>query len=210
MADPRVHIQYASFEAQTHAARLGMWLLLVSEVLLFGGLFTLYASYRTAHPEVFGEAVRHGKIYLGTAMTFLLITSSLTVALAVHAVREDARGRAVRWLAATLLLGTAFLGLKGYEYALHVREGALPGVYYHFETLRDPAANVFYTLYYFMTGLHALHVLGGLAYLAGVAWAVRRGRVHARYATPAELGGLYWHLVDMIWMFLWPLFYLMR
>lgn len=210
MADPRVHVQYASFESQTHAARLGTWLLLVSEVLLFAGLFTLYASYRTAYPQVFAEAVGHARLYLGSAMTLLLVTSSLTVALAVHELRSGAARGAGRWLLATLGLGALFLALKGYEYHTHVQEGALPGVHYHFEKLQEPGAALFFTLYYLMTGLHALHVAAGLLYLCGVAWAIRRGRVSARYPTSLEMGGLYWHLVDVIWLFLWPLFYLMR
>lgn len=210
MAEARTHLQYESFEAQTHAARLGMWLFLVSEILLFSGLFVLYASYRTASPEAFAEAARHSKLWLGTGMTFLLLTSSFTVALGVYAVRHGRERQGARWLGVSAALGVAFLALKLHEYSLHAKEGLLPGVYYRSETLPDPAANAFFTLYYFMTGLHGLHVLGGVAALAACAWAVRSGRVDRRYPTPAELSGMYWHLVDAIWLFLWPMFYLMR
>lgn len=210
MNDPRVHVQFDSFEAQTHAARLGMWLFLASEVLLFSGLFTLYASYRAHDPNGFAEAVRHSRIWLGTAMTFVLLTSSLTVALAVHATRHG-RGRAAGgWLLASLALGVGFLCIKGTEYAAHVREGALPGVHYHSATLPDPTANVFFTLYWLMTGLHALHVIGGLIALAVCGVLLRRGRIGARHPTPVELTGMYWHLVDILWLFLWPMLYLMR
>lgn len=210
MAEAHVHLQYESFESQTHAARLGMWLFLVSEILLFAGLFVLYASYRAAHPQVFAQAVGHAKIFLGTAMTFLLVTSSLTATLAVDAVREDRARRALGWLGATVGLGVIFLALKGTEWAMHLGEGARPGIYYAFEKLPVAGGNAFYTLYYMTTGLHALHLAGGILFLAGMVWAVRRGRVHARYPTPLELGSLYWHLVDVIWMFLFPMFYLMR
>ena len=210
MTDPRVHIQYDSFEAQTHAARLGMWLFLASEVLLFSGLFVLYASYRTAHPEGFSQALHHARIWLGTGMTFVLLTSSFTVALAVHAARHGRPRPAGRWIAATLVLGVGFLAIKGYEYSVHVHERALPGIYYHFEKAPAPAANAFFTLYWFMTGLHGLHVIGGLFALGVCGLLLRRGRIGARYPTPLELTGMYWHLVDIIWLFLWPLFYLMR
>lgn len=204
----RIHFQ--DLGKQAHAARLGMWLLLVSEVLLFSGLFVLYATYRIAHPHVFSDAVHHAYVGLGTAMTLVLITSSLLVALGVHRARDRSARAAFPWLSASALLGVLFLGIKLYEYLLHAREGALPGAHYHFEKIADPAGSLFYTLYFFATGLHALHVAAGVALLGGVAFAVRRGRVRSEYPIAVELAGMYWHLVDVIWLFLWPLFYLVE
>jgi cytochrome c oxidase subunit 3 len=206
----RVHLQYQDFETQTHAARLGMWLVVISEVLLFSGLFTLYASYRAAHPHAFAAAARHTSLWLGTTMTYLLITSSLFVALGVRAVRVGGPGRSERWLGLAIAAGVTFLAMKGYEYAQHLREGIAPGVYYTFEGLPGAGASAFFTLYYLTTGLHAVHVLVGLLVLSVAVWGVRTGRFDEAYATPVELGGMYWHLVDAIWLFLWPMFYLMR
>jgi cytochrome c oxidase subunit 3 len=187
-----------------------MWLFLASEVLLFSPLFALYASYRAGAPESFAEAVRHTSPPLGAAMTAILLTSSLAVALALRAMRGG-RGRAcVAWLLCCIALGAAFLGVKVVEYHDHAVHGLLPGVYYGSAELTGRAPIVFFTLYYVMTGLHGLHVLVGLFVLGLVAVAVRRGRYDATYHTPLELGGLYWHLVDIIWMFLWPMFYLMH
>jgi cytochrome c oxidase subunit III len=209
-AHARLQPHHADLGKQTHAARLGMWLFLASEVLLFSGLFALYASYRVGYTDVFRDAVGHTSLPLGTAMTGVLITSSLAVALALHAIRQGRVRGCLTWLYVCIGLGVVFLGLKAMEYREHALEGLLPGIYYDFEDLQERAAIVFYTLYYMMTGLHALHVIAGLVVLGAVAVAVRRRRYDATYHTPVELGALYWHLVDIIWIFLWPIFYLMR
>src|SRR5690606_34211527 len=127
-----------------------------------------------------------------------------------HATRHGARRAAIGWLGASAALGAGFLALKAWEYARHLGEGIRPGAYYDFKALPDPAANAFFTLYYLMTGLHGLHVVGGVLALAGCALLGLRRRVGRDRPTRVELSGLYWHLVDAIWLFLWPIFYLMR
>jgi cytochrome c oxidase subunit 3 len=208
--ESRLQLQFESLEKQTHAARLGMWLFLASELLLFSALFTLYASYRAAYPRSFHEGVAHTRFASGAAMTVVLITSSLTVALAVDAIRRGRRGACLAWLGGCIGLGLLFLGLKAAEYADHLSHGIRPGVHYVYAELPERGAALFFTLYYLMTGLHAVHVIAGLIVLAVVGVGVRRGRYDAGYHTPVELGGLYWHLVDIIWLFLWPVFYLMH
>ena len=210
MRASRLAEQFEDLEKQTHAARLGMWIFLGSETLLFGALLGLYAAYRTMYPEAFARAAAHNAIAIGTINTVVLITSSLTVALSVGAIRA---GRA-RW-AGTLLLGSVafgalFLVLKGFEYADHIHHGILPGAAYHFHELPSAGANQFFTLYYMLTGLHGLHVVAGMAMLTIGAVGCFRGWYDDKYHTPVELFGLYWHLVDIIWIFLWPLLYLTR
>ncbi len=207
---PRLQPHFEDLAKQAHAARLGMWLFLASELLLFSALFALYASYRAGHHDVFREAVHHTSFWLGAAMTGILITSSLAMALALHAVRDGRPDRSVRWLCACIGLGALFLVVKAFEYTEHFREGIFPGIYYAYPELPHPGAVVFFTLYYLMTGLHAVHVIGGLNVLGSVARSTGRRRYDATYHTPVELAGLYWHLVDMIWIFLWPAFYLLR
>ncbi len=193
---------------QEHAARLGMWLFLATEILLFTALFTAYSLYRYLFPETFHAASKYIETSIGLTNTVVLITSSLTVALALHASRQGQGKRAAALLLFTLACGGAFMVLKGVEYHHHFVTGQLPGRYYRFAELTAPGAAMFFTVYFLMTGLHGLHVLigmGVLAWLAGRAW---RGDFSAAYHTPVELGGLYWHLVDLIWIFLFPLLYL--
>jgi cytochrome c oxidase subunit 3 len=201
---------FESLAKQEHAARLGMWAFLGSETLLFAGLFALYAAYRAMAPAEFREALAHNTRAFGTINTMVLLTSSFTVAMAVGAVQGARVRSAVRWLLATIALGATFLVVKGIEYGIHIHEGSLPGAAYRFAEAPTYGGRLFYTLYWLMTGLHALHVTGGLLALA---WLTRRTRQGAY--TPArhvhlEMGALYWHLVDVVWIFLWPLLYLMR
>ncbi|HEX7051823.1 MAG TPA: cytochrome c oxidase subunit 3 [Longimicrobiales bacterium] len=212
MADATLHLRdhYEDLAKQTHAARLGMWVFIGSEALLFAALFALYAAYRIAYPASFRAAAAHTNLFLGTAMTFVLITSSLLMANAVLSARLARPGRSVGFLAGTAGLGIIFLGLKAVEYTEHFRDGIFPGAFYAFARLPAPGARVFFTLYYFMTGLHALHVAGGVVLLAWLARRAHRGGFTPEYHTPLELGGMYWHFVDVVWIFLWPLFYLLR
>ena len=210
MKTDALQAHYEDLGKQTHAARLGMWIFVGSEALLFSALFTLYAAYRVAYPGTFGEAAGHTDLLLGSIMTFVLITSSYAVVAGLDAARRGRTGRVAPLLAAAMALGLAFLVLKGVEYTIHFRDGIFPGRFYRFEAFPTDGARIFFTLYYFMTGLHALHVAGGLVLLGALAWLARQGRFDAVYHTPLELGGLYWHFVDVIWIFLWPLFYLLR
>lgn len=198
---------FEDLEVQSHAARLGMWAFLGSEMLLFAGLFALYASYRSLYRPEFHAAAQHMSVLFGTINTFVLLTSSLTVALAVWAVRAGRSRLPSVLLVATLLLAAAFLVLKGAEYAQHFAEGIYPGFrYYAFAELPQPGVKIFFTLYYFMTGLHALHVIAGMGVLTWCLMA--RRRFTAERHIGLELGAMYWHLVDLIWIFLWPLLYL--
>jgi cytochrome c oxidase subunit III len=210
-AEPQAEVEghFGSLEQQQHAAHFGMWLFLTSEVLLFGALFALYTAYRIEYAEAFRSAARHNQLWLGTTNTVVLITSSLLAAWAVHALKAGRTRLSELCLLGTIALGGVFLSLKLSEYADHFRHGILPGVYYRSPELAERGANSFFTLYYFMTGLHGLHVLGGMSALSIMLVQVRRRRYGPARATAVELSVLYWHLVDVIWIFLWPLFYLL-
>ncbi|WP_437519869.1 cytochrome c oxidase subunit 3 family protein [Sorangium sp. So ce726] len=210
LAPARLAMQFEDLEKQTHAAHFGMWIFLASEVLLFGGLFGLYAAYRAVFGPEFTAGIEHNNAVIGTANTGILLTSSLLVALSVYAVRLDRPARAGRLLLGAIALGVAFLVLKGVEYAAHFHEGIFPGAGYRFEELPYAGAKMFFTLYYLTTGLHAIHVTAGLVVLGWLAWGCFRRRYGAGNETHVELGGLYWHLVDVIWIFLWPMLYLMH
>lgn len=210
MIAPKLGEQYADLGEQHHALRLGMWVFLASELLLFSTLFTLYAAYRTMYPAEFAAGVAHNNIVVGSVNMVLLATSSLTLSLGVHAIQADKPRRAAALIAATAALGLLFLGLKLGEWGMHLREGIAPGSSYHNAELRGHGYVIFFTLYYLMTGLHGVHLLGGLVYLVVLGVGCWRGRYSAAYHVPLELGGLYWHLVHIVWVFLWPMLYLMR
>ncbi len=187
-----------------------MWAFLASESLLFAGLFALYASYRVMYPVEFAEAVARNDLTLGTINTAVLITSSLAVALAVHAARIGRQRRAAMLLLGAIFAGLLFLIIKGTEYAAHVREGIVPGEGYANTELGGFGHRAFFTVYYLATGLHALHVIAGMGMLAVVGWrALSAGDVR-RTGLHVELVGLYWHLVDLVWILLWPLLYLAK
>lgn len=212
MAEPMLQEQFENLEKQGHAARLGMWVFLGSESLLFAGLFALYASYRVMYTESFVEAIQHNTVAYGTINTYVLITSSFVVAMALHAMGKEKRGQTTLLLLLTALLGLAFLVIKGFEYAKHFSEGVFPGRHYnhHIESLNTYGAKLFFTIYYFITVLHALHVVAGIVFLILLAVWIRRGAYSARYHAPLEFGTLYWHFVDIVWVFIWPLLYLMK
>jgi cytochrome c oxidase subunit 3 len=210
MRASRLVEHFEDLEKQTHAARLGMWLFLGSESLLFSALFAVYVSYRVMYHADFMAASAHNNIAIGTINTLVLLTSSLTVALAVHAIRKD-QHRLAGWLhVATLLLGGVFLVLKGVEYGQHFHEGIYPGRAYHFAELPNAGSRLFFNIYYTMTLLHAAHVVAGMVFLAILAIGCFRRRYTSEDHITIELGGLYWHIVDIIWIFLWPLLYLTR
>jgi cytochrome c oxidase subunit 3 len=204
----RPAVQFEDLTKQAHAARFGMWVFLGSELLLFAGLFALYTAYRAQHPAEFAEAVHHNNLLIGTTNTVVLIVSSFTVAWSIHALRGGRRRVVIAALAATLALGVLFLVFKGIEYGEHFAEGVYPGHYYASAELPGHGAQLFFTLYFFMTGLHALHMLGGLGVMSWLTSRVVRRRTTQASHIELELGALYWHLVDSIWIFLWPLFYL--
>jgi cytochrome c oxidase subunit 3 len=207
-AEAHLAHHYPNLEQQSHAARLGMWLFLATEILLFGGLFCAYGVYRFLYSDTFKLASTLIETKWGTVNTIVLISSSLTVALAHHEA-EHGNGKKAGWLLlASVAAGAIFLGVKSIEYGHHFHDGHLPGRFYTYAALQAPGDSMFWTLYFLMTGLHGLHVVIGMAVLAVLAVLCLRGRYSSGYATPVELGGLYWHLVDLIWIFLFPLFYL--
>lgn len=194
-------------DAQLHAARLGMWIFLATEILLFAGIFVGYILFRSLYPVAFREGSAHLDQTLGTVNTVVLLTSSLTVAIAVSLARTG-RGRlAAATLGVTILLGAMFLAVKTFEYAHKIEEGALPGRYFRLEHMA-PGANVFFTVYWLSTSLHAIHVTMGLAVLAWMASRCWKQAFSIEYFVPVENAGLYWHLVDLVWIFLFPLLYL--
>jgi cytochrome c oxidase subunit 3 len=205
---PALGEQYPDFPTQEHTLEFGMWIFLASEALLFAALFALYAGYRTMYPHEFIEAINENTRWFGTANMYILLTSSLTAALSVSAARQGRPGRTAGLLALTAALGLVFLAVKGVEYAHHVREGSLPGRYYHDERLPTFGANRLFTLYWVMTGFHALHVTAGVVVVAWMAVHAARGRYTPGHQAKLEMGTMYWHLVDVIWIFLWPLLYL--
>lgn len=210
MAEPRAAEHFDSLERQAHAAHLGMWLFLASEVLLFAGFFALYAAYRAMYPAGFGAGVEYNTRLLGSLNTLVLLTSSYAAASSVHALRAARVQLSLAWIGATIVLGAVFLAIKFGEYAAHFHDGIFPGGRGHFFAEHaEPGLREFWTLYFATTGLHAIHVTVGLLVLAWLGWRVARGKISAAVDHPLALGAMYWHLVDVIWIFVWPLFYLM-
>ncbi len=207
---PTAH-QFDDAIQQHDASGLGMWVFLLTEILFFGGLFTIYTVYRSLYPEAFGHASAHLDITLGSINTAVLIGSSLTMALAVHSAQVGRSGRLVAFfLCATIALGGVFLGIKAVEYATKFHEHHVPGLSFHYEGADPQHAQLFFCLYFLMTGLHALHMIIGVVLLAILATMALRGRFGPGYYTPVELTGLYWHFVDIVWIFLFPLLYLVE
>jgi cytochrome c oxidase subunit 3 len=200
--------QYGDFATQEEALHLGMWVFLGTEALLFAALFALYAGYRTMYLADFKAAIGHNTLAFGTTNMYVLLTSSLLAALAVSAVRAARLRAASLLLAGTALLGIAFVAIKLWEYDRHWHEGSLPGPYYHFAQAPTFGANRFFTMYWVMTGFHALHVTAGVLVIVWMASRAWRGFYTPEHHAKLEMGTLYWHLVDVIWIFLWPLLYL--
>jgi len=196
----------AEHPADNVGSRIGMWLFLLTEVLLFGGMFLLYAAYRYKNPFDFHHAAGELDLLLGTLNTAILLTSSLTMALSISALQGGDEKACGRLLAATLLLGLLFLGIKGIEWGGKIGHGIYPGS----PTLltRSKGEILFFGLYYTMTGLHGLHVLVGFGVLSVMLFFLRGKRIGPSRFAPLENAGLYWHLVDIVWIFLFPLFYL--
>jgi cytochrome c oxidase subunit 3 len=204
---PLAH-QFGSLDEQKEAATLGMWLFLVTEVLFFGGLFATYMVYRMWYPAAFTAASSELVVWAGTTNTAVLITSSLTMALAVRAAQLGQRRLLMNLLAATMILGGVFLGLKAFEYYISFAEHHVPGTDFKFEAEHFKTAQIFFSLYFIMTGLHAVHMIIGLGIMAVMWWWSYRGIITAEYYNPIEVSGLYWHFVDIVWIFLFPLLYL--
>jgi cytochrome c oxidase subunit III len=209
---PRLQHHFDSMEQQKESSLLGMWTFLLTEIMFFGGLFLLYTVYRMFHPTAFAHASQQLDIPLGLINTIVLIGSSFTMALGVHAAAAGSRRGIVRWLLATVVLGTVFLGIKVVEYQHKFEHHLVPGAGRfapeHIPVEEHAGAEMYFSLYFAMTGLHATHMILGIPVLLILAVMGHRGAFGPGYFTPVELFGLYWHFVDIIWIFLFPLLYL--
>ncbi|QDU98100.1 cytochrome c oxidase subunit 3 family protein [Lignipirellula cremea] len=212
MSDHVAH-HFDSAEQQFDAARLGMWLFLATEIMFFGGMFAGYTVYRFLYPAAFVEGSSHLHLVLGTVNTAVLLLSSLTLALAVRSAQVNQPQGTVRLLLATLLFGVVFLGIKAYEYSEKFAAHHVPGKYFVLGETHNPDVvpghvELFYSFYFAMTGCHALHMIIGIVMVSIVAVKAWQGSYSAEYYTPLEMTGLYWHFVDIVWVFLFPLLYL--
>jgi cytochrome c oxidase subunit 3 len=208
-ASPALRHHFANPEQQKEASTVGMWVFLVTEIMFFGGMFLAYFAYRQAYPAAFASASNKTNLWIGATNTTVLICSSLTMAMAVHFAAISKRTLLVICLALTLLLGGVFLGVKAYEYHDKWVHHEVPGQNFECEGCVDATHTpLFFSLYFGMTGLHAIHMIVGVGVLLVLIFQARQGRFNAEWHTPIENFGLYWHFVDIIWIFLFPLFYL--
>ena len=199
---------FADSQQQKDSAKLGTWVFLLTEVLLFGGLFCFYSIYRSWNPDIFHNAHKFLDISLGATNTVVLIVSSLTMALAIRTMQLGNRKQTIWFLVATVLLAATFMVIKYFEYTHKIHLGQLPGKWYTFEGIEGTNPHIFFSVYFLMTGLHGIHVLGGMGLITWLILRTGKGHFSPEYYTPIEMTGLYWHLVDLIWIFLFPLFYL--
>ena len=215
--NPALLHHFATESQQKNAASLGMWLFLAQEVMFFGGMFCAYLIYRYKYFGDFGSASQTLNIWYGTINTAVLICSSLTVVLAVRAAQLGKRKALVTWLLLTIVLGIAFLGIKGIEYYEKFENHHVPGPSFaytgtvpgHPDLPVNPRhAEIYFSLYFAMTGMHALHMIVGVGLFSTLAFFAWRGKYSSEYYTPIENAGLYWHFVDIVWIYLFPLLYL--
>lgn len=201
--------QFETPAQQKEASTLGMWIFLVTEIMFFGGLFLAYAIYRREFASAFAVASNTLDVVIGAANTAVLLCSSFTMVLAVRAAQMGSRKALIVFLILTILLGGVFLGVKAYEWNLKFEEHHVPGATFHLEgTPEQGPAQLFFSLYFTMTGLHALHMIIGEGLMLFLLWEAYAGKYSPSYYTPVDVGGLYWHFVDIIWIFLFPLLYL--
>ena len=235
---PALQHHFDTMAQQKEAAVIGMWVFLLTEILFFGGLFVAYMIYRVWYFDAFAEASRRLSLFWGGLNTAVLIGSSLTMALAVRAAQTNNRKWTVNWLILTIVLGCVFLGVKVIEYQDKFANYEVPGANYNWLYHEEHAApagehgaagaaaphrqlsltpaqlqnttQIYFSLYFTMTGLHALHMIVGVGLMLVITWMAWKGRFDAHYYTPVEMSGLYWHFVDIVWIFLFPLLYLVE
>ncbi len=207
---PNFHVahHFDCADTQFDAAKLGIWLFLVTEILFFGGLFCAFFIYRGWYFDSFVEAHHHLDKKMGALNTLFLITSSLTMALAVRAAQTSNKAQQIKMLAATFLFAGAFLVVKYFEYSHKIHDGLLPGALFTAQGFQTAHPGVFFAIYFVMTGIHGLHVVIGMGLILWVLLRAMRNEFSSRYYAPVEGVGLYWHLVDLIWIYLFPLLYL--
>jgi cytochrome c oxidase subunit III len=199
------HVVHDHYDAE--ASKIGMWLFIFTELLLFGVLFVIYAVYRYLNHDAFHLAAEELDTFIGTVNTVILLISSMTIAMAATALRKKNKMLTLALAGVTLVLGVVFLVNKYFEWGAKFEHGIFPGSEYLTEMLSQGEI-LFFGLYFIMTGLHALHIVIGLVLIAVVMWKINSGKVHSERAALLDNSGLYWHLVDIIWIFLFPLFYL--
>jgi len=205
--DPLQH-HFADLEQQYDASSLGMWVFLVTEILFFGGIFLGYAVYRTMYPDAFALASRALSIKLGAFNTAVLISSSFTMVMAVQAAKRGKQKQIVWNLIFTFLLGFAFMVVKYFEYSAKFAHHLVPGHHFAFGGYEGAGPEIFFSFYFGMTGLHAFHMIIGMVYLLVLAKQASSSRFTAAYNTPVDMVGLYWHFVDIAWIFIFPMLYL--
>jgi cytochrome c oxidase subunit III len=189
------------------ATKIGMWAFIVTEILFFGGLFVAYFILRMLYPDMFLEAHKHLSWKMGALNTLVLITSSFTMVMAVRSAQLSRQRQTIVYLSATVLCAATFMVVKYFEYMEKIHHGLLPSNFFNAESAFE-TAHLFFGIYFCMTGLHGIHVLVGIGLIVWLIVRAIRGEFHSEYFTPVEMVGLYWHLVDLIWIFLFPLFYL--
>jgi cytochrome c oxidase subunit 3 len=199
---------FETMQQQLEASTLGMWLFLATEVMFFGGLFLAYMLYRIWYPQAWSEGSLELDIVLGGFNTVVLIGSSLTMAFAVRAAQTGWRKGTINYLWATMLLGLTFLVVKYFEYKAKFDHHLVPGHSFNYPGPYGDQVEIFFSLYFAMTGLHALHMLIGFGILSVILWMAYKNRFSPEWYTPVEMSGLYWHFVDIVWIFLFPLLYL--
>jgi cytochrome c oxidase subunit 3 len=200
--------QFDDAAQQYEASTLGMWAFLITEVMFFGGLFAGFFVYILGHAQAFAAGSRHLDLTLGTVNTVALLASSLTMALAVRSAQRGDRNGQVLFLILTMALGITFLGIKGLEYAHKFEQHLVPGPHFQMDGSHGQSAQLFFSFYFAMTGVHALHMVVGVGILLWLVVNAWRGRYTQSYFTPVEVSGLYWHFVDVVWIFLFPTLYL--
>lgn len=206
--NPALRHHFADLEQQREASEMGMWVFLITEIMFFGGMFCAYMVYRYLYYSAWVAGSEEMDFWWGTINTVVLICSSLTMALAVRASQLGQRKMLVVLLIVTMALGCVFLGIKAIEYHGHWTKHQFPGPNFHFEGPDAPHVELFFALYWGMTGFHALHMVIGVVVVGFIAFFGWRGKYGPDYHNPVENTGLYWHFVDIIWIYLYPLLYL--
>jgi cytochrome c oxidase subunit 3 len=211
--DPHHQHHFATMEQQFDTSKIGMWLFLATEVLLFGGLFVGFGLMQARYPQEFIEAHEHLQRPLGALNTVVLLLSSWTMVMGVLASQRGDKKKVVLFLVLTIICACIFLSVKYFEYSHKIEEGLLPGHWYSHKGDLIPNSHgyaTFFSFYFMMTGLHGIHILVGIILLAWIAVRANRGEFSKAYYTPVDFIGLYWHLVDLIWIYLFPLYYLIK
>lgn len=201
---------FDSAEHEYESDKQGIWLFMVTEILMFGGLFVAYAIFHQIYPEMFAEGAKQLSWKMGFFNTLVLIASSLTMALGIYYNQINQSNKAFWNLIATLVLAAVFLVVKYFEYTSKFHHGFLPGKFLDPEAINATSQNLgmYFGLYFCMTGLHGLHVIIGMILISWLAYRTKRGDFNSNYYTPVEGVGIFWHIVDLIWIFLFPLLYL--